>query len=60
MSSKPLRILQITWIIVGIICIAGSIRSVLINDTPRVFIFLAMAIISFLFAWIRHIQQKRS
>jgi hypothetical protein len=59
MSKKYLLILEIIWTATGIICIAAGIRFLLTDSGPRILIFIAMAAISFLFAWLRHRERKK-
>ena len=60
MKKGSLLILEIVWIIVGIVCIAAAIRFAIIAGGSRIFIFLLMALVSFAFAWTRHRQRKKS
>ena len=60
MNKKSLLILEIVWIIVGILCIAAGIRFAIMTGGSRVFIFILMALVSFVFAWMRHMQRKKS
>ena len=61
MSNRSLLILEIVWIITGILCVAAGIRFAIINGySNRILILVIMAIISFLFAWMRRRQRKKS
>jgi hypothetical protein len=60
MNKKSLLILEIIWIVVGFICIAAGVRFAIMTGGPRVFIFLLMAGVSFVFALVRHRQRKKS
>jgi hypothetical protein len=61
MSNKSLIILEIIWIATGFLCIAAGIRIIIINGyNNRILIFAIMALVSFLFAWFRHRQRKKS
>jgi membrane protein implicated in regulation of membrane protease activity len=60
MRKKTLLVLEIIWIIVGVVCIAAGIKFAFMTGGNRVFIFILMAIISFAFAWVRHRQRKKS
>jgi uncharacterized membrane protein HdeD (DUF308 family) len=60
MNKKALLVLEIVWIVVGIICIAAGIRFATTAGGSRVYIFLGMALVSFGFAWMRHRQRKKS
>jgi len=60
MSKKHLLILEIVWISTGILCIAAGIRNAIITGGTRIYIFIIMALVSFLFAWLRHRERKKS
>lgn len=60
MSKKYLIIFEIIWIVTGILCIAAGIKFSITAGGPRIFIFAAMAVVSFLFAWLRHRERKKS
>jgi hypothetical protein len=59
MSKRFLLILEIIWIITGLLCIAAGIRYAVTEGGNRIFIFILIALISFLFAWIRHRERKK-
>jgi ABC-type Mn2+/Zn2+ transport system permease subunit len=52
--------MEIIWIVTGILCIVAGIRFVLTGGTSKIPIFALMSLICFLFAWIRHRQRKKS
>ena len=60
MRNSSLRILEIIWFTTAILSASAAIRSVIIKDGNKFFIFLAMSVISFVFGWIRHNQRKKS
>jgi hypothetical protein len=61
MNKKYLLILEIIWIITGILCIGAGVRFALSNQGSfKILIFILMAAISFLFAWLRHRERKKS
>jgi len=61
MKNRTLLILEIVWFITGILCVAAGIRFAIINGySGKILIIAFMAIISFLFAWMRHRQRKKS
>jgi len=60
MNKKYLLILEIVWIVTGVLCIAAGIRYAVKTGGAASLLFLLMALISFLFAWIRHRQRKKS
>jgi len=60
MRNSTLLILEIIWIATGVFCLAASIRIAVTAGGGRSVIFALMALISFLFAWLRHKQRKKS
>jgi hypothetical protein len=61
MRNSSLLVLEIIWIVTGILSVGAGIRSIIIAERLSNFlIFTAMAVVSFAFAWIRHRQRKKS
>jgi hypothetical protein len=60
MNRKHLLILEIIWGFTGVLCIAAGVRYAITTGGPRILIFILMAFISFLFAWLRHRERKKS
>jgi hypothetical protein len=60
MRNNSLLILEIVWIVTGILSVVIGIRFAIYEGGPKVFLFALMAGISFTFAWIRHTQRKKS
>jgi len=60
MRNNALLIMEIIWIATGIISLAAGVRFAVTTGGNMVYIFALMAIISFLFAWLRHKQRKKS
>jgi hypothetical protein len=60
MYSKTNLLLEIIWLITGTLCILAAVRLLTLNGyTNRILLFLVMAVVSFLFAWLRHRQRKK-
>jgi uncharacterized membrane protein YhaH (DUF805 family) len=59
MRNRYLLIVEIIWIITGVLCIAAGIRFASTGGGGRIFIFFLMAVISFVFALARHNQRKK-
>jgi hypothetical protein len=59
MNKKYLLILEIIWIITGVLCVVLGIRYAIKTGGSTTFLFVIMAAISFLFAWFRHSQRKK-
>lgn len=60
MSKKYLLILEIVWIITGILAIAAGIRYALVTGGAGTLVFVLLALVSFLFAWFRHRERKKA
>jgi superfamily II helicase len=60
MSKRFLLILEIIWIITGTLCVAAGIRYLIKDGGKMFYIFPLMALVSYLFAWIRHRERKKS
>jgi hypothetical protein len=60
MRNSSLRILEIIWFTTGALCATAAIRSAIIEDGNKTFLFALMAIISSVFGWLRHKQRKKS
>jgi len=59
MRNNSLFILEIIWIITGVLSIVIAIKIAITTGGNRIWFFLLMAVISFLFAWVRHKQRKK-
>jgi hypothetical protein len=59
MNKKFLLILEIVWIITGILSIAAGIRYIIKDSGNKFYIFPVLALISFIFAWLRHRERKK-
>jgi hypothetical protein len=60
MRNSSLLILEIIWWTVGAVAIISGIRFALTEGGSTTFIFFLIALVSFLFAWVRHRQRKKS
>jgi len=60
MRNSSLLILEIIWWATGIISIIVGIRIAFTDGGTKTLIFILMALVSFLFAWMRHKQRKKS
>ena len=60
MNKTFLLIVEIIWIITGVLSIAAGIRYLTAGGGKLLFVFPLLAVVSFLFAWIRHRQRKKS
>ena len=59
MKNRYSLILEIIWIIIGIVCLAGGLKSIIIKDKTNIVVFILMAAIAFGFALFRHNQRKK-
>jgi hypothetical protein len=60
MRNSSLLIMEILWIATGVLCLGAGIRIAVTAGGNKVFIFAFMSLVSFLFAWLRHKQRKKS
>lgn len=60
MRNSSLLVLEIIWIVAGILSVVAGIRFAMTTGGSKIIIFALMALISFLFAWMRHRQRKKS
>jgi hypothetical protein len=60
MRNSSLLILEIIWIATGILSVVAGIRFAITTGGSKVIFFGLMALISFVFAWLRHNQRKKS
>ena len=59
MRGKSILILEIIWIVTGLLCTGAAIRIAVSGGGREIIIFVLMAVISFMFAWLRHNQRKK-
>ncbi|HOK27162.1 MAG TPA: hypothetical protein P5320_07785 [Bacteroidales bacterium] len=60
MKSKYLSlILEIVWIIAGVLTFVSGINQMLSDNWKRALLFFAMSVVSFAFARFRHSQRKK-
>jgi len=59
MRNSSILILEIIWIVTGFLCIAAGIRYAITGGSSKIPIFALMAVICFVFAWLRDRQRKK-
>jgi hypothetical protein len=59
MRNSYLLILEIIWWATGFLSLAAGIRFAVTEGGAKTLIFILMAAVSFLFAWVRHKQRKK-
>jgi hypothetical protein len=52
--------MEIIWIATGALCVVACIRLAINNGGSKTFLFALMALICFVFAWLRDKQRKKS
>jgi len=60
MRNSSLLGIEIIWIVTGIVCVIAAIRAGFTGGGNKIIIFAIMALISFIFAWLRDKQRKKS
>jgi len=60
MRNSSIIILEIIWITTGVLCIAAGIKYAVTNGFSKVPAFALMALVCFIFAWVRNKQRKKS
>jgi hypothetical protein len=60
MRNSSLLIMEILWIATGVLCFGAGIRIAVTGGGNKIFVFALMSLVSFLFAWLRHKQRKKS
>ena len=60
MKTKFSLVIEIVWIIIGLASFYLSIKEFINNNNRQAGIFLIMAVVSFLLAWFRDKQRKKS
>lgn len=59
MNKKSLLLIEIVWVILGIICLGIAIREISANGVKSGLLYLVMAAGAFVLAWIRDSQRKK-
>jgi hypothetical protein len=59
MNKKFLIVLEVTWIITGVLCLIAGIRYASGPGNNKTFVFFLLAVVSFLFAWFRERERKK-
>ena len=60
MRNSSLLAMEIIWIATGVLSVAATIKFAIGSEGDRTIIFALMGVISFIFAWLRHKQRKKS
>jgi uncharacterized membrane protein YbaN (DUF454 family) len=59
MNKKALMVIEIIWIILGLLCLGIAIREIVTNGLGRAWLFLVMSAVAFLLAGVRDRQRKK-
>ena len=59
MNKKSLLLIEIIWIILGLMCLGIAIRETVNNGIGRAWLFYVMTAAAFVLAWIRDSQRKK-
>jgi len=59
MNKKSLLLIEIIWIILGLICLGIAIREITANGLTGGLLYLVMAAGAFALAWVRDSQRKK-
>lgn len=59
MNKKSLLLIEIVWVILGIICMGIAIREITANGFKSGLLYLVMGAGAFVLAWIRDSQRKK-
>jgi|GEM_PF-338380 len=59
MNKKALMVIEIIWILLGLLCLGIAIREIIINGFSRAWLFLIMSAAAFVLAGIRDRQRKK-
>jgi hypothetical protein len=60
MRNSSVLVMEIIWIITGILCLIAAFRLATTTSSNKIPIFAVMALICFVFAWFRQKQRKKS
>ncbi len=59
MNKKALLLIEIVWVVLGVLCLGIAIRELIINGFSRAWLFLVMSAAAFVLAAIRDRQRKK-
>jgi len=60
MNKRTLIILEIAWLVIGLISIAASLHNKIASDGSKFVIFLLMGLAAFVMSRYRHNQRKKN
>lgn len=59
MNKKSLLLIEIIWIVLGLICLGIAIREISVNGFKSGLLYLVMSAGAFALAWVRDSQRKK-
>lgn len=59
MNKKSLLLIEIIWILLGLMCLGIAIRETITNGFGRAWLFYVMTTAAFVLAWLRDSQRKK-
>jgi uncharacterized membrane protein len=59
MNKKALLLIEIVWVVLGLLCLGIAIRELIINGFSKAWLFLVMSAAAFVLASIRDRQRKK-
>jgi hypothetical protein len=59
MNKKSLLLIEIVWIILGLVCLGIAIREIATNGFRQAWLFIVMSAAAFVLARIRDSQRKK-
>lgn len=59
MNKKSLLLIEIIWILLGLMCLGIAIRETVNNGLGRAWLFFVMSAAALVLAWIRDAQRKK-
>jgi hypothetical protein len=59
MNKKSLLLIEIIWILLGLMCLGIAVRETLASGLGRAWLFFVMAAAAFVLAWLRDSQRKK-
>jgi hypothetical protein len=59
MNKKSLLLIEIIWIILGLVCLGIAIREIITNGMRQAWLFIVMSAVAFALARVRDSQRKK-
>ena len=59
MNKKSLLMIEIIWVILGLVCLGIAIREISTNGIRQAWLFFVMSAAAFVLAWMRDSQRKK-